>query len=266
MLVVLSSPRSPGIGGFSRGTPWLAAHRDRAVRPRRALLAGDQAPVRSGVLPDRGRVGPARVGGLAARRPEGSPRRTPLDGPVALIVAAALCSIAVNFGRVAPLAGGSSQGLHALLLLHYLLLFHRERRHDRFRRVAVTKFIVSGVAVVAASAIVEQRTGFNVFDHVRTVFRSCNSKVRSCTSTVRTHPRDRVCGSSDRARCSLGDVPPARFRTRTIGIDPVVGPYVVTLMGILATASRTPILARSPPPLSCSCGFARVTFVRLCLS
>ena len=37
-------------------------------------------------------------------------RRTPLDGPVTLIVAASLCSIAVNFGRVAPLASAVLKG------------------------------------------------------------------------------------------------------------------------------------------------------------
>ena len=37
------------------------------------------------------------------------------------------------------------------------------------RVVLVTQFIVSGVGVVAFFAIIEQRTGFNVFDHVRSV-------------------------------------------------------------------------------------------------
>ena len=95
-------------------------------------------------------------------------RRTPLDAPVALIVAASLGSVAVNFGRVAPLASAVLKGVTLFLSFIIFFYFIASVVTSVASVVVVTKFIVSGVAVVAFFAIVEQRTGFNVFDHVRT--------------------------------------------------------------------------------------------------
>ena len=97
-------------------------------------------------------------------------RRTPLDAPVALIVAASLGSVAVNFGRVAPLAPAVLKGVTLFLSFIIFFYFISSVVTSVASVVVVTKFIVSGVAVVAFFAIVEQRTGFNVFDHVRSVF------------------------------------------------------------------------------------------------
>ena len=97
-------------------------------------------------------------------------RRTPLDAPVALIVAAPLGSVAVNFGRVAPLASAVLKGVTLFLSFIIFFYFIASVVTSVAGVVVVTKFIVSGVAVVAFFAIVEQRTGFNVFDHVRSVF------------------------------------------------------------------------------------------------
>ena len=49
-------------------------------------------------------------------------RRTPLDAPVALIVAAALGSVVVNYGRVAPLAGAVLKGI--TVFLSFVILFY----------------------------------------------------------------------------------------------------------------------------------------------
>ena len=155
-------------------------------------------------------------------------RRTPFDGPVALIVAAALCSVAVNFGRVAPLASAVLKNF--TLFLSFILVFYfiASIVSTVSAVVAVTKFIVSGAAVVAVFAVVEQRTAFNVFDHVRTVlpflqFEGAFGAVRSvrtrsgrsglriirsrsvpfwrCASRsgLRSHDRDQSCGPSPRS-------------------------------------------------------------------
>ena len=97
-------------------------------------------------------------------------RRTPLDAPVALIVAASLGSVAVNIGRVAPLATAVLKGVTLFLSFIIFFYFISSVVTTAASVVVVTKFIVSGVAVVAFFSIVEQRTGFNVFDHVRSVF------------------------------------------------------------------------------------------------
>ena len=96
-------------------------------------------------------------------------RRTPLDGPVALIVAASLGSVAVNYGRVAPLASAVLKALIVFVSFIVAVLLHLQRRDDRCRLYLVSQFIVSGVAVIAFFAIIEQRAGFNVFDHLGSV-------------------------------------------------------------------------------------------------
>jgi hypothetical protein len=170
-------------------------------------------------------------------------RRTPFDGPVALIVAASLCSVAVNFGRVAPLASAVLKNF--TLFLSFILVFYfiASIVTTLSAVVAVTKFIVSGAAVVAAFAVVEQRTGFNVFDHVRTVlpFLQFNG-----SALYSRYGLIRAIGSADHP-ISLGSFLamclPLGFALARSGSILWSVPTVVTLMGIMATASRTPILA-----------------------
>ena len=157
-------------------------------------------------------------------------RRTRLDGPVALIVAASLCSIAVNFGRVAPLASAVLKATTLSLSFIIFFYFIASVISTVSAVVAVTKFIVSGGAVVAVFAVVEQRTGFNVLTMYGPCFRSCNStlrrQVRGCTcdtessgrpglhiirsrsasswrcasrSGLHSHDRDQSCGRSPRS-------------------------------------------------------------------
>ena len=96
-------------------------------------------------------------------------RRTPLDAPVALIVVASLGSVAVNYGRVMPLASAVLKAVTVFLSFIILFYFISSVVTTAAGVVVVTQFIVSGVAVVAFFSIVEQRTGFNLFDHVRSV-------------------------------------------------------------------------------------------------
>ena len=171
-------------------------------------------------------------------------RRTPFDGPVALIVAAALCSVAVNFGRVAPLAWAVLKNFTLFLSFIIFFYFIASIVTTVSAVVAVTKFIVSGAAVVAASAVVEQRTAFNVFDHVRAVLPFLQFEAFG-----ELHVRYgliRATGSADHpialgaflAMCLPLGFALARSRSILWSV-----PTVVTLMGIMATASRTPILA-----------------------
>jgi hypothetical protein len=170
-------------------------------------------------------------------------RRTPLDGPVALIVAATLCSIAVNFGRVAPLASAVLKGVTLFLSFIIFFYFVASVVTSVSGVVAVTKFIVSGAAIVAAFAVVEQRTGFNVFDHVRVLlpFLQFDGPI-----TITRYGVIRATASADHP-IALGAflamcLPLGVALTRTGSILWSV-PTVVTLVGIMATASRTPILA-----------------------
>ncbi len=171
-------------------------------------------------------------------------RRTPLDGPVALIVAASLCSVAVNFGRVAPLASAVLKSFTLFLSFIVFFYFIASVVTTVSAVVAVTKFIVSGAAVVAAFAVVEQRTGFNVFDHVRTVLPFL--QFEGVESGLSRYGLIRATGSADHpialgvllAMCLPLGFALARSRSILWSV-----PTVVTLVGMMATASRTPILA-----------------------
>ncbi len=93
-------------------------------------------------------------------------RRTPFDIPIAIIVLAVLGSVAANPGRVLPLQAAVLKALTffvSFVLVYYLFVsVVRTRRSVE----ALTKVLVTGTAVVAALAIVEQRTGFNAFDRL----------------------------------------------------------------------------------------------------
>ena len=170
-------------------------------------------------------------------------RRTPLDGPVALIVAASLCSIAVNFGRVAPLASAVLKSATLFLSFVVVFFFIASVVTTVSAVVAVTKFIVSGGAVVAAFAVVEQRTGFNVFDHVRTVLPFMQFEG---AAGLQRYGLIRATGSADHpialgvllAMCLPLGFALARSRSTLWA-----APTIVTLVGMMASVSRTPITA-----------------------
>jgi hypothetical protein len=126
---------------------------------------------------------------------------------VALIVVASLGSIVVNYGRVVPLASVVLKG------------------------------------VVGFLAIVEQRTGFNVFDHLRSVLPLL--EFQGSTSVVRNGLL-RAFGSADHP-IALGVL---FAMTVPLGIALAMSrssawwaPTLLIMIGVLASASRTPVLA-----------------------
>ncbi len=170
-------------------------------------------------------------------------RRTPLDGPVALLVAASLGSVAVNYGRVVPLAGAVLKVVMLFLTFVILFYFISSVVTTTAGVVAVTQFFVSGVAVVAFFAIVEQRTGFNIFDHVRSVLPFL--QFRGGASVYR-YGLLRATGSADHP-IALGVLFAMAF---PLGLALAKSrssvwwaPTSLILIAVLATASRTPVLA-----------------------
>jgi O-antigen ligase len=92
-------------------------------------------------------------------------RRTGFEGPLVVIVGAAVASIVANPERVAQ-SGEVAKSLMFLLsfALVLYLICSVIRRIDTID--FVTKALVAGGAVVAFFAIVEARTGYNVFNHI----------------------------------------------------------------------------------------------------
>jgi polysaccharide biosynthesis protein PslJ len=93
-------------------------------------------------------------------------RRTGFDGPLALILGAMVASIVVNPSRVAASSAEVNKALMFFLsfALVLYLVASSIRRLDEVEFLAKT--LVGGGAVVALFAVIEARTGFNVFNHL----------------------------------------------------------------------------------------------------
>jgi polysaccharide biosynthesis protein PslJ len=171
-------------------------------------------------------------------------RRTPLDGPIALIVAASLGSVVVNYGRVAPLASPVLKALITFVSFIALYYFITSVVTTAARLYLISQFIVSGVAVVAFFAIVEQRAGFNVFDHVGSILPVL--QIDGGGGLVYRNGLIRATGSADHP-IALGVLFAMVF---PLGLafaksrSPVWWvPTSLILIGVLASTSRTAFLA-----------------------
>lgn len=173
-----------------------------------------------------------------------SVRRTPLDVPVLIIVTAVLGSVVVNFHRVSALESAVLKSI--TFFLSYVLMYYFLVSTIRTRSAIelTTKLLVVGASVVAFFAMIEQRTHWNIFDRVSVIF-----PFLRFDQFARELEREgvwRALASSEHP-IALGVlfvmVIPiafslARSRSRVWWI-----PTLMLLIGVLATASRTPILA-----------------------
>lgn len=93
-------------------------------------------------------------------------RRSGLEAPLLLILATSVASVVANADRVGR--SGSDVGKSLSYLLSYFVVFFvivgvtRKEKHLDF----LLKVLVGGAAIVAAGAIVESRTHFNIFDQL----------------------------------------------------------------------------------------------------
>jgi hypothetical protein len=169
-------------------------------------------------------------------------RRSPFQVPLLIITCATLGSLAVNVGRVAPLGSAVLKAVTFFLsfvLVHYLFI-----SVVRSKRTVenLAKVLVAGTAVVAAFSIVEQRAGFNVFDHVGSVFPflQFNGPVEADRAGL-----IRAVGSSGHP-IELGVVLALAL---PLGLALAFGsgrrwwiPTTVVAIGVMSAVSRTPIL------------------------
>jgi polysaccharide biosynthesis protein PslJ len=95
-------------------------------------------------------------------------RSSPFDGPIALLVAGALGSVVVNGDRIATPEVSATVLKKLTFLLSYLIVFYLivsvVRRLDEVE--VIVKVLVVGGAIVAAFALLEARTGTNVFNNL----------------------------------------------------------------------------------------------------
>ncbi len=168
-------------------------------------------------------------------------QRTYLDGPLALIAAAVVASDIANPSLTESL--GSYVAKDLTFFLSFLLLFYFIASVVSRNAVdLVLRVLVFGGAVVAVASIVEQRTGYNVFFHVADALPFLEFTGAEFTTRG---GRLRVFGSAQHP-IALG----AMFAVLIpIGISMAYRlnrrwwiPTTLLFLGVLATASRTPIV------------------------
>lgn len=97
-------------------------------------------------------------------------RRSPFDAPLGLFGLAVIGSVLANPGRAASLGAEVSKSLTFLLsfiLVYYLVV---SVVGDTRAVLFLTRVTVAGIAVIAAFAILERQTGYNIFFHLQSVF------------------------------------------------------------------------------------------------
>ena len=96
-------------------------------------------------------------------------RRTYFDPPVLLLVASVVASELANPGRVNPLSASVAKSLTFFLSFVFVYYVVATTLRGREPVMFVLKLIGIGGVVIGLCAIVEQRTGYNAFDHVGSV-------------------------------------------------------------------------------------------------
>ena len=148
----------------------------------------------------------------------------------------------MNISRVTPL--GSPVLKAATFFLSFFLIHYFLVSIVRSKRTVetLTKFLVSGTAVVAGFSVIEQRTGFNIFDHVGRVLPMLqfNGLIEADRAGL-----VRAVGSSAHP-IELGVLLAMAF---PLGLALVFGsgrrwwiPTAMLVVGAMSSVSRTPIL------------------------
>jgi O-Antigen ligase len=169
-------------------------------------------------------------------------RRSPFQLSLLIILFATFGSIVVNTGRVMPLDSAvlkASTFFLSFVLVHYFVVsVVRSRRAIE----NVAKLLAAGAAGIAVSAIIEQRTQFNIFDHVGNAlpFMQFNGSVQ-----IERFGEVRAVGSSGHP-IELGVV---LAMALPLGIALAFSssrrwwiPTAMIGVGVMASVSRTPIL------------------------
>jgi len=96
-------------------------------------------------------------------------RRSGFEQPMALIVIATICSELVNGARVADLSSYVVKAVSFFLSFVLFFYFVVGVVRTRARVDSLVKLLVVGGATLGGFAVLERRTGFNVFDHLHSV-------------------------------------------------------------------------------------------------
>lgn len=187
-------------------------------------------------------------------------RRSVLDAPLLLILAAVVGSILFNMGRIGEtelLPRGAERFIgenlsddafkKLLFLLSFYLVFYLIVSVIRGQRAihAVLKTLVGGSAVVAFFGLVEARTGYNLFDNIRSVLPILTFEGPLVEEGIARAGRLRVYASSQHpialATMFVMTFPLALYLSRHTGRRRWMLASVLIGLGAISTVSRTSI-------------------------
>ncbi len=173
-------------------------------------------------------------------------RRTPIDAPLVAFGAAVILSEVVNHTRVATVRSDAIKQL--LFLLSFLIVFYLivsvVRRFEDVDFLA--RVLTGGGAVVAFFALIEARTGYDVFNHLGTAFPFLHLDVANLPIIPSRGGRLRVFASAQHP-IALGSamamlIPFAVYRAHCYHERRWWGAALLLALAALATGSRTAVI------------------------
>ena len=170
-------------------------------------------------------------------------RRSGLDGPIALVVAATLGSLAVNPGRFAAVEPTALKSI--TFFLSFVLVFYLVVSVVRTEATAmvVVKTLVAGGAVLAVLAVVEARTGMTPFTRLHAVLPFLSPDPSH--GEIGRGGSTRAFGSAEHPialSAALVLLVPLAVHVVRVSSARWYLALVVLIVGVLATVSRTGIL------------------------
>jgi hypothetical protein len=172
-------------------------------------------------------------------------RRSGVEAPLGLFVAAVLASDVVNPARVSSLSGDVAKALTFFLSFYLVFYVFVSVVRTRSTLEQLVTLLTAGGSIVACLAIVESRTGYNVFSHLNRLI-----------PFLQVHELPHLQGGrGDRLRTVASAehaialsallvmlIPLAIYLLRKTGQRRWILSIVVLLLGALSTVSRTGIL------------------------
>jgi hypothetical protein len=175
-------------------------------------------------------------------------RRSGVDAPLLLFVAAILISLVANVHRVDAVHGDTLKAVSffaSFVLVFYLVVSVIQRRGEID---GLIKFLAGGGAVLAVPALVESASGFNLFAHLNTVLPFLHDQSAGnplAAELFRGHGRRAVASAQHpialgAAFCVL--LPLAVYQAVGCGRRRWWAAAGLLALGILASGSRTPVI------------------------
>jgi polysaccharide biosynthesis protein PslJ len=173
-------------------------------------------------------------------------RRTGLELPVLLLLAAIGCSLVFNPGRVTELSGTVVKGLFLFLSFVFVMYFVAGAVKRRQVLDGMVMLLVVGGTLIALSAVAEWRTGYNVFNHLDRVLPLLESSESAYVGTLERGDRPRAYASAQHA-IALGAalaivMPLAVYLYRRTGSFVWMAAAAILTLGAMSTGSRTAIV------------------------